>query len=542
MLLVSVLRAGSIEVVVDSVPYTPLRPCSVVVRISERPLYDNVALTYWMGGEPAQTYDCDTAATTDSTVLFVIPAPFATPRGLCVQVSAVDNQTDTLTAPIDIPLLVPQRRAPDTCAYDQWRLVSFPLVPRSATVAGLLYDDLGGPDPTLWRAFSWDTDSSVYVELSAGDTLGPGDACWLRSRVARALLDIDTATTVPVCSAFHVLLRPGWNAISIPYLFAVNWQDILDNTPAHLNQIDGPYRWDGSAWENPIDNPALLPWEAYYVNNELPNPLDLNIPPLESDSAPPVLYRARSATEWTMRISVEQGASRESNDIIGVTSSGPVRHREPPSGPAGRTLTGTLMRGDSDDTACMTDIRAPAQDPSWRYAVRSSRGGVPVKVLVAPHRGPSFPAGGMVLIDSTARRVADLSHTPEYTYVPRPGETQRELHIVAADSARLAGAFAPAHRPTAAAVRVVPSTAAATVHYEVPDHRLAAAVVVDIYSLDGALVRRLVSGIHAPGHYHAAWDGCDGAGRRVPAAAYVCRLRIHTDGVHSKLFALTRQP
>jgi hypothetical protein len=50
-------------------------------------------------------------------------------------------------------------------------------------------------------------------------------------------------------------------------------------------------------------------------------------------------------------------------------------------------------------------------------------------------------------------------------------------------------------------------------------------VRLDIYSVDGRLVRRLVDGISEPGEHAAVWDGQDASGRAVPSGTYLFRLQ-----------------
>lgn len=54
---------------------------------------------------------------------------------------------------------------------------------------------------------------------------------------------------------------------------------------------------------------------------------------------------------------------------------------------------------------------------------------------------------------------------------------------------------------------------------------------LQVYSLEGRRVRRLVQGTLAAGPHTATWDGTDGDGRGVPAGTYLVRL-VTDDGVH----------
>jgi hypothetical protein len=51
-------------------------------------------------------------------------------------------------------------------------------------------------------------------------------------------------------------------------------------------------------------------------------------------------------------------------------------------------------------------------------------------------------------------------------------------------------------------------------------------ISLDIYSVDGRRVRRLVQGSVEPGYHVIDWPGIDDRGRRVPAGVYLCQLRV----------------
>jgi hypothetical protein len=60
---------------------------------------------------------------------------------------------------------------------------------------------------------------------------------------------------------------------------------------------------------------------------------------------------------------------------------------------------------------------------------------------------------------------------------------------------------------------------------------------LEIYGVDGRLVRRLFKRDLAPGYYRESWDGRDGGGRRVAAGIYFVRLEV---GNFSKTEKLVR--
>ena len=81
-----------------------------------------------------------------------------------------------------------------------------------------------------------------------------------------------------------------------------------------------------------------------------------------------------------------------------------------------------------------------------------------------------------------------------------------------------------------------PFNPATTIPYSVAT---AGPVSLNIYNLQGQLVKTLVHETAAPGEYHAMWNGRDMAGRAVASGVYVYRLSA-PDGVRTKRMLLVR--
>jgi hypothetical protein len=77
-----------------------------------------------------------------------------------------------------------------------------------------------------------------------------------------------------------------------------------------------------------------------------------------------------------------------------------------------------------------------------------------------------------------------------------------------------------------------PST---TINYYLPE---TCSVVLDVYDVKGAPVRRLVNGRRASGSYTAVWDGCDENGRRMGSGVYFYRLRAGKKVLSRKMILL----
>jgi hypothetical protein len=87
---------------------------------------------------------------------------------------------------------------------------------------------------------------------------------------------------------------------------------------------------------------------------------------------------------------------------------------------------------------------------------------------------------------------------------------------VGADSSRVPRVFA------ARLAGANPTQGASVIRFDLPS---ANRVSVDVYGVDGRLVRRLVDGAREAGRHTAYWDGTDGAGSRVVPGMYFARVR-----------------
>jgi hypothetical protein len=101
-------------------------------------------------------------------------------------------------------------------------------------------------------------------------------------------------------------------------------------------------------------------------------------------------------------------------------------------------------------------------------------------------------------------------------------------------------AAAPPRRTFLAQNHPNPFNPTTTIEYGVPATGGSASVDVslEVFDVDGSLVRTLERRPHTPGRYRAIWDGCDDRGRRVGSGVYFYRLRCGPDTLARKLVLL----
>jgi RHS repeat-associated protein len=176
-----------------------------------------------------------------------------------------------------------------------WSLASVPLVPDNAAPSAV-FDEIAAP----LRLYD-------YVE---GHVLAPGETGARNVAAGRAywlLLENPTLVRVagqPVATGavYGIALRPGWNAIATPWLFATEWTDaqvsVRNGSTTLALDAAAAATWIDAALEDPApgggyqtitpnSSPAgrLLPWRGYEVFSRITGELILAPPP--PDSTPP---------------------------------------------------------------------------------------------------------------------------------------------------------------------------------------------------------------------------------------------------------------
>ena len=135
----------------------------------------------------------------------------------------------------------------------------------------------------------------------------------------------------------------------------------------------------------------------------------------------------------------------------------------------------------------------------------------------------AVPEDGYYCIAVWKAFAGDLDVSGTYQIVVQPDASQTpnapDLPMLSGISATTSNPFRPP----------------AEIHYQVASSSL---VSLELFDLQGRLVRRLVSETLPAGHYGAQWDGRDAAGRPAGNGLYFARLAVGGETTHRKLLLL----
>jgi hypothetical protein len=432
-----------------------------------------------------------------------------------------------------------------------YRLFSIPLEMQGSILAAIA-DDLGGVDNTLWRLFGYDAVDQTYVELPRNRerAFTQGRAYWLIAREGhRVDIADDDGLTAATNEPFVILLEPGYNLVSNPFAFEVDWskftvQDSLTATDSLAATIvEPPVRWiPGSGYR--YDTKTLAPFDGYWINNLTDGPVRLGIPPWDARVAPPGVARSSDGDgAWTLtvRASMDDAAVVPAVAELGARAGADGawdrydRTMPPPAPQRGLGVCFPHGEWDTRPGRYARDVRPESAlqgtvarfDVAKNFSVES--GGDAVTLAIEGI--DALPATvAAELVDGTLSRRIDLRARAEYTCLLAVKEPGRR-----ADDARFALIVGDADFVSAQASALVnlpgrtvlhqnhpnPFNPATVIRYDLAEP---ARVTVRVYDVRGALVRVLEDRTRGIGRYEVGWDGTDERGTRVASGVYFYRL------------------
>lgn len=168
----------------------------------------------------------------------------------------------------------------------------------------------------------------AYEQEGNFGTISPGVGYWLKTN--------STVTTnfighVIENGTYSIPIMSGWNLIGNPFIFGVNWNNILFSYGTITEKVsvgnaikDGIYRYGidknsktGYNMDRYRDNPVMMPWEGYWLYSSMSG--DLKIPAIPNQPltalAPDMLQNQRN---WEIRLSVSTDKSIDKDNYFGI--------------------------------------------------------------------------------------------------------------------------------------------------------------------------------------------------------------------------------
>jgi hypothetical protein len=405
-----------------------------------------------------------------------------------------------------------------------------------------------GLGPNVQLAW-YDPAINTYRYAAVDDiTLEPGRGYWLRL-TNPTTLSLVSATPVDQRQRYLVTLSKGWNAISTPFQFGVEWgkcRIMYAGTEYSFNEAVqlGMIRSEIWAWDpisnvyNPPSNPfpqnavttELKPYQGYWLYATRPLSLAYMPEPtlaVMNPNLPGARSRAAgTADQWQANLVVQAGEAKDIVNTFGVQSTNGTADgnmMEPPISPAGLSAYFPLRDGTRAAGNYAVSLLAPGGPKSWSFEVQCTRANTEVNL-----RWPdltNLPAGlPVVLVDELTGTQVSLRTSSGYSYNSGQGGLRRFTLQAGGPQERL--------RFTQVQVAAGRRTDGAAVSYTLS---LPATVTARWRTPTGRLVRTLTPGRSSGELTAVSWDGRDTQGRRLPAGIYLCELLAETaDGQRTR--------
>lgn len=400
---------------------------------------------------------------------------------------------------------------------ERYELFGIPFAP-SGTMSQIFEASLGSYDPNRWRLERWNPGTERYLPFPQVPAAAPGRGYYIIQRNPQNLT-ISGATTSTV-GGQAILLEPGWNMISMPYLFDIQWAQV--SRPAVVeNQLIG--RIDD---EYVDDLTVLEPWRGYFVYNAGSTPVTMTIPALgarKADAGQAIAAAADdlSGCEWLIRITASQGERRDLVKTVGALTPGvdsPGDLHQPPALP--HDLSVWLEREEDDGIHLLRrDLRELADGQYWDLVVRPAASGGPVRIDFA---GLADVPVGLQVALAAPTGVVDLRSAGGQWEGPVSAETR--LRLIVGDPALVEEAASTLPQPYALLPAYPnPFNPATTVAFTLPRE---GRVRLDVFDVAGRRVQTLVDDVLTAGRHDVIWDGLDHAGRNQSSGVYFARLQV----------------
>ncbi|NIR51637.1 T9SS type A sorting domain-containing protein [candidate division KSB1 bacterium] len=474
-----------------------------------------------------------------------IPTEFVSERGVEYFVRSVDNigittNSDTFFITVNFDRGVQTSRVSGGSSQNAYRMISAPNDLDDPSVASIITaSGFGAVDTTSWRIFKYQNVATGYVELDSTTfndpnfAFEPGQAFWLISATGRTL-DFGSGGSLSATTLYSLTIKRGWNQISTPFAFPVDWQAALDTTAAldptfevsslsqQVNLYEGSYSMED----------VLEPYKGYFVFNNGASDVTVMIPPVATTTtASKTLAKAKNSTEadWEIEINATCQEARDHFNFLGIhpkssQSWDVLDYPEPP--PIGQYVSVYFPRNEwLHPNNYTTDYRAKiGEGQTWSFEVQTNIPNSEARIEFLELQ--SLPRDAEVwLLDEKLDIKTNVRENNSYTFATGAYGTIKSLKLLIGEASYLAGelsegSFVPTDFQLSQNFPN-PFNPVTTIRFGLPQSET---VRIKIYDILGREVKTLVNEQMKAGFHAVSWNGENDAGRAVGSGLYIYRI------------------
>jgi len=403
-----------------------------------------------------------------------------------------------------------------------------------------VFDELGGYKKSVWRYGTFDPVGGIYNEPPAAAHSTPGQGFWIIAKDAHDIAGVGTSTNLS--GAIDLTLRPGFNQISNPYAFPVDFADVVLPADVESNLI----AFDGAGYLPGIT--VLNVGTGYWIRNAATSNRTISIPPIGSGVTPrPAGTNSQQPRSEDVKVLVRVVASAgEYHDLVnhlGIRANAlegydSFDRSEAPVPPEGWVRACFVSDIKGDDVPLNEDWRPEEKSggASWTLSFASDQSNQ--SFAIALESEIPLPDGWSIAAFDGSREI-ELGNPARITGVVGSTTAERtwKISVGNADYLQRARSDAQISVTTFALGNPFPnpSPSGFAIDLAVPREVNASARIFDV---QGRLVRTMHEGPLDHGVHRLEWNGAESSGQRSAAGVYFLKVNAAEFSTVRKLVLL----
>ena len=490
----------------------------------------SVDLIYYTGSGSFGGIGCNSS--TPGTYDCTIPGNNITNAGLVIGIEAFDQYGALASGGrYDVAVQFDSMYVSSVPA-ERYIMVSVPANLSNTSINGVVGDELGEADPTIWRSFKWI--NGAYQE-NAGN-LALGSAVWLISKEG-ASINTSNGYSTALLSGKTINLSNGWNQVGNPYNFPIQ---LTDDSQVQLSTTVEQKLYQYSGGENYTESTIMQPGSGYWIFSSGSGTIKIN--PIFGFISSDKQLASKTTVGWKATIEVVAGLQRDKVTAFGLhpeASNGYDRRdfHEPPV--IGEYISAYFKHPEAG--SLNEDIRLEGEDLyTWPLAIETNQRGIAEISIPDIYGIPNYLE--VKLYDPVSRIVYNMRNEASIRITSQGSEYPYYLELLVGSSEQIEDQLD--------AMGIVPSTFELAQNIPNPFNPVTnirvsiveeANVTLKVYNLLGEEINTLaLNRSLSKGNHRFIWAGKDDNGNPLPSGVYLYRMEVNSPHGH-QLYQSTKK-
>ena len=484
---------------------------------------DRVYITYESGDR--SIYDAEWCnEISDGLYECYISSNDITNKGIVIWLDAMDEYgASSFMGPYDIMVQF-ESIFVSSFPTEEYVMISVPAKVNNMSTQGVFVEQLGDPDPSMWRTFKWQ--NGAYQE-NAG-SLSPGSAVWLISKDIGEIYAGNGHST-QLAKEFQINLSDGWNQIGSPYNFPIDIND--DFSVLVSSEVEQElYQYTGN--DNYMQTSVMNPGKGYWVYSNGNGQIKINTIfgfPFFEDSNDKILEKQNLG--WIVNLEVSTGDQRDQSTRFGVHPNASAAYdkydfHEPPV--IGEYISAYFKHSEVGNLN--QDIQNEGEAfYSWSLAVKTNQAGILELVIPGINNIPNEHS--VKLFDPVTQIVHDMRENLSFKFASQGSENPHYFELMVGKDELISDklekeGIVPNQFELAQNVPN-PFNPVTNIRISLKED---ATISLKVFNLLGEEINSLaMNKPMSKGNHRFIWSGKSDNGQQLPSGIYLYRLEVITN-------------